>query len=456
MKNQRQTSNGMKKTSRKNLLNGTGQLLWKKAKMLIPGGSQLFGKRSEMFAPGLWPAYYSKARGAYVWDLDGNRYLDFAGMAVGACALGYADPDVNRAVIAAIQRGSLSTLNVPEDVELAELLIKLHPWAQMVRYARTGGESMAVAARIARAYTGRDVIAFCGYHGWADWYLATNLKDPKGLNDHLLAGLEPKGVPQGLRGTILPFHYNKVEELEKIVRQNKGKIAAIIMEPVHSEEPRDNFLQKVRAIADRIGAMLVFDEITVGWKLTLGGAHLLYGVTPDMAIFGKATSNGFPMGAIIGKRDVMQAAQDTFISSSYWAERIGPTAALATIKKMKKVNFSRHFIRVARRVRSIWQQAAKKHGLPVSTSESLGILTLGFNMPKAQEAKTLFVQEMLRRGILANTVFYASYAHTPAHLARYEKAVDEVFGIIARAKREGGIKRLLEGPVAHTGFQRLN
>ncbi len=435
---------------------GAGQRLWKKAKKLIPGGSQLFGKRAEMFAPGLWPAYYSKARGAYVWDLDGRRYLDFAGMAVGACALGYADPDVNRAVIAAIQRGSLSTLNVPEEVELAELLIKLHPWAEMVRYARTGGESMAVAARIARAYTGRDTIAFCGYHGWADWYLATNLKDPKGLNDHLLAGLEPKGVPKGLRGTIIPFHYNRLDELERIVKEHKGKLAAIIMEPVHSVEPEKGFLESVRAIATKIGAVLVFDEITVGWKLTLGGAHLIYGITPDMAIFGKATSNGFPMGAIIGKRAVMQAAQDTFISSSYWAERIGPVAALATIKKMRRVNFSRHFIQVARRVRSIWQRAAKKHELPISTSESLGILSFVFNMPEAQAAKTLFVQEMLRRGILASTVFYASYAHTPQLLTRYERTVDEVFGIIARARREGGIEKFLEGPVAHTGFQRLN
>lgn len=443
------------KSSRK-LRSGAGQRLWKKAKTLIPGGSQLFGKRAEMFAPGLWPAYYSKAKGVYVWDLDGRKYLDFAGMAVGACALGYADPDVNRAVIKAIREGSLSTLNVPEDVELAELLIHIHPWAEMVRYARTGGESMAVAARIARAYTGKDVIAFCGYHGWADWYLATNLKDPKGLNDHLLAGLEPKGVPQGLRGTILPFHYNKLEELQRIVREHKGKIAAIIMEPVHSEEPRNDFLQKVRAIATKIGAVLVFDEITVGWKLTFGGAHLLYGVHPDMAIFGKATSNGYPMGAIIGKRPIMQAAQDTFISSSYWAERIGPVAALATIKKMKRVNFSAHFVRVARRVRSIWQHAAKKHGLPISTSESLGILTFTFNMRDAQEARTLFVQEMLQQGILAGTVFYGSFAHAPAHLARYEKAVDKVFSLIARARREGSIRTYLQGPVAHAGFQRLN
>ncbi len=438
------------------LPDGKGQKLWKKAKTLIPGGNQLLSKRAEIFLPELWPAYYSKAKGVEIWDLDGRKYLDFSIMAVGACVLGYADPDINKAVIAAVKRGSNSTLNVPEEVELAELLIKLHPWAKMVRYARTGGESMAVAARIARAYTGRDTIAFCGYHGWADWYLATNLKDENGLNDHLLSGLEPKGVPQGLRGTIVPFHYNKIEELERIVEEYDGKLAAIIMEPVHTTEPKDDFLEKVRAIADRIGAVLVFDEITVGFKLALGGAHLLYGVEPDMAIFGKTISNGYPMAAIIGKKDVMQAAQDTFISSSYWTEAIGPVAALATIKKMKRVHLVKHYLRIAKAVRNILREASGRHGVPIEIAEVVAILTLVFKGEDGQAARTLFTQEMLKRGILAGGVFYASYAHTPAHLARYKKAVNEVFAIIAHARADGGVGRFLEGPVAHTGFQRVN
>lgn len=445
-----------KTIGRDNIFEGRGQRLWKKAKTLIPGGNQLLSKRAEMFLPEHWPAYYSKAKGPYVWDLDGRKYLDFSIMAVGACALGYADPDVDRAVVSAIKRGSISTLNVPEEVGLAELLIKIHPWADMARYARAGGESMAIAARIARAYTGRDIIAFCGYHGWADWYLATNLKDKNGLNDHLLAGLEPKGVPHSLSGTILPFHYNKIEELERIVKETKGKLAAIIMEPVHTAEPKDGFLKKVRTIARKTGAVLIFDEITVGWKLTYGGAHLLYGVNPDVAVFGKATSNGYPMGAIIGRREVMQAAQSTFISSSYWTERIGPVAALATIRKMKKVNLPRHFTRIALRVRAIWQRTAKKYGLPIETSDILAILTFTLTGPDAQEAKTLFVQEMLKRGFLASNIFYATLAHKDSHIAQYEKAVGEVFGIIAGARKKGGVKKLLKGPVAHSGFQRLN
>ena len=440
----------------KDVFNGKGQRLWKKAKELIPGGNQLLSKRAEMFLPDHWPAYYSKAKGAYIWDLEGRKYLDMSRMGIGACPLGYADPDVNKAVIKAVNGGSMATWNSPEEVELAELLCKIHPWAQMVRYARTGGESMAIAARIARAHSGKDIIAFCGYHGWSDWYLATNLKDPEGLNDHLLSGLEPKGVPQGLRGTILPFHYNKIEELEKIIAENEGRVGAIIMEPVHSDEPRDNFLQKVRAIADRIGAVLVFDEITIGWKLCYGGAHLRYGVNPDMAVFAKAMSNGYPMAAIIGKREVMQAAQDTFISSTYWTERIGPTAALATLKKMKLVNMAKYLLRVSKSVKKIWNDLAKKHGIEIETAEVPIILSIAFKGQDGREVKTFYTQEMLRRGILVEGSFYATYAHTDAHLKQYKKAADEVFGLIADARANGGVKKHLIGPVAHGGFQRLN
>ena len=436
--------------------NGKGQRLWQKAKTLIPGGNQLLSKRAELFLPDLWPAYYSKAKGAYVWDLDGRKYLDMSIMGVGANALGYCDPDVDKAVSDAVKRSAMSTLNAPEEVELAELLIKIHPWADMARFVRTGGEAMAVAARIARAKTGRDTIAFCGYHGWADWYLAANLKDKEGLNDHLLPGLEPVGVPKNLAGTIRPFHYNMLAELESIISDTNGELAAIIMEPVHSTEPKNDFLKKVRAIADKTGAVLVFDEITIGWKLTYGGAHLQYGVTPDMAVFAKAMSNGYSMAAIIGKRDVMQSAQGSFISSTYWTERIGPAAALATLKKMKRINLPKHLLNISRRVRMIWHDAATKHGLAIETAEVPVILAFTLAGDDAQEARTLFTQEMLRRGILASTTFYASYAHTSAHLARYKKAVDEVFGIIAKARKEGGVKRRLLGPVAHSKFARLN
>jgi len=437
-------------------LGGKGQKLWKKAKTLIPGGNQLLSKRAEMFLPDNWPAYYSKAKGVHVWDLDGRKYLDMSIMGIGACMLGYADPDVNAAVSRAVKRGTMATLNAPEEVELAELLCEIHPWAEMVRYARAGGEAMAIAARIARASTGRDVIAFCGYHGWADWYLATNLKDSKGLNDHLLAGLEAKGVPQGLRGSILPFRYNHVEELESIIEDNKGKVAAIIMEPLHGTEPTRGFLEKVRAIADDAGAVLIFDEITMGFRLTGGGAHLLYGIDPDMAIFSKGISNGYPMAAIIGRRNIMQAAQDTFISSTYWTERIGPTAALATIKKLRAKNASKHMKEIGEAVREIWSELGEKHGVDLEIAGLPVLSVLKFLGKDGQALRTLYTQEMLVRGILASHLFYPSLAHTKAHVATYLNAADDAFAVLADAVQKDDVLTRLKGPVAHTGFQRLN
>ena len=216
---------------------GRGQELYKRAKQLIPGGTQLLSKRPEMFLPEQWPSYYSKATGIEVWDLDGRRYLDMCYNGIGACILGAADPDVDAAVKDTIARGNMSTLNCPEEVELAELLCELHPWADRVRYARSGGEAMAVAARIARAATGREIVAFCGYHGWHDWYLAANLADEKSLDGHLLPGLEPAGVPRGLQGTALPFQYNRLDDLASLIQKNNVILAADVMEPIRSQEP---------------------------------------------------------------------------------------------------------------------------------------------------------------------------------------------------------------------------
>ncbi len=440
-----------------NSKNNSGQKLWQKAKKLIPGGNQLLSKRAEMFLPDHWPAYYSKARGCEVWDLDGKKYIDMSIMGVGSCMLGYADKDVNAAVKKAVDNGSMSTLNAPEEVELAELLCQIHPWAEMVRYARTGGEAMAIAERIARAHTGRDIIAFCGYHGWHDWYLATNLTGKDDLKEHLLAGLMPAGVPKSLGGTIMPFHYNKIEELESIVRKAGANLAAIIMEPIHNIEPENDFLEDVRRIASETGAVLIFDEITVGWKLAYGGAHLLYGVYPDIAVFSKAMSNGYPMAAIIGRREVMQAAQQSFISSTYWTERIGPTAALATIRKMKKVEVPKRLHAVGKKVREGWIRLAQKHELDIKLGGVVPISSFSFQYGKDSQAmKTLFVQEMLGRGFLATNMFFASCAHNDVHIHKYLKAVDETYAIIKEAIQSGTVRKKLRGPEAHTGFARLN
>ncbi|MEE3228424.1 MAG: aminotransferase class III-fold pyridoxal phosphate-dependent enzyme, partial [Chloroflexota bacterium] len=342
-----------------------GQQIYKQALKKIPAGTQLLSKRPEMYLPEQWPSYYSKAKGVEVWDLDNKRYIDMSNCSVGACVLGYADPDVDSAVRAAIEQGSISTLNCLEEVELADLLCELHPWADMVRYARSGGEAMAAAVRIARANSGKDKIAFCGYHGWHDWYLAANIGEHDALDGHLLPGLSPAGVPRALANTALPFHYNKIEELEEIVSIHSKDLGTIVMEPIRSYNPESNFLAHVREIASDIGAVLVFDEITSGWRLNNGGAHLKIGVNPDIAVFSKAMSNGYPMASIIGTKSVMQAAENTFISSTYWTERIGPTAALATIQKYGNCNVSKHLRYIGECIQDIWMSTANKIGLPI-------------------------------------------------------------------------------------------
>ena len=443
----------MKKKTKINISKGAA--LWRRAKQLIPGGSQLLSKRSEMFLPEQWPSYYTRAKGIKVLDVDGKEYKDFSIMGVGSCTLGYADPDVNRAVASAVFNGSMSTLNSPEEVELAELLVRLHPWAHMARFARTGGEAMAIAVRIARAYSGKDRVVFCGYHGWADWYLAANLADKKNLDGHLLPGLDPAGVPRNLRGTTLTFAYNNIEELEKLAAAHKD-IGVIVIEPLRHQEPKNDFLQKIQKIAKRIGAVLIFDEITIAWRLNVGGVHMRYGIYPDIVVLGKAMSNGYPMAAIIGKRSVMQAAQKTFISSTYWTERIGPTAALATIKKMRKVNLPQHLKRMGDLIGSGWRKLADKHGLKINIVGPEALITFSFDYGKdVQAIRTLFTQEMLKKGYLASGSVYVSYAHKEGDVKKYLVAVDEVFAIIKKAIGDRSVHKLLRGPVAHSGFRRL-
>jgi len=433
-----------------------GKELWKRAKKIIPGGSQLLSKRSEMFLPDQWPSYYSKAKGIDVWGLDGRKYTDMCIMGVGSCILGYADDDVNRAVKQRIDNANMTTLNCPEEVELAEKLISLNkPWAGMARYTRTGGETMSVAVRIARAYSKKDKVAFCGYHGWSDWYLATNIKDKEGLSDHLLSGLEPAGVPRSLGGTSLPFHYNKIEELEKIVEKNKD-VGVIVVETMRSKKPENDFLGKVRKIADEAGAVLILDEITSAFRMTVGGVYPIFGIKPDMVAYGKAMSNGYPMGAVVGKSEIMDAAQMSFISSTYWTEGIGPTAALATIRKLEEKNVPAHIVKIGERAGKLWESLGRESGLKLHVDFGfLPIMHFDFEYPNSQAIATLFTQEMLARGYLASRGLYVSYSHKEEDLGRYAESVGEVFRLIKTAVDSKGVEKMLKGPIAHSGFQRL-
>lgn len=434
---------------------GKGIKLWNKAKKIIPGGTQLLSKRSEQFLPDQWPSYYKKAKGVEIWDLDDNKYIDMSLMGVGACILGYADEYVNEAVKTAVDAGSMATLNCPEEVELAELLLKLNPWADMVRYAKTGGEAMAIAVRIARAYSGKDKVAFCGYHGWHDWYLAANLADDKNLDGHLLPGLEPLGVPRNLKGTALPFKYNRIEELEKIVERNE--IGVIVLEPIRHQEPEDNFLLKVKNIANEINSVLIFDEISSGWRMNVGGAHAQYEVYPDIAVYGKAMSNGFPMAAVVGKGDIMDTAQKSFISSTYWTDRIGPAASLAAINKMLENNVPSHLCNIGNWISREWEKLARKHDLNINIMGAVPPLTtFAFDYgPNSQAIHTLFTQEMLNRGFLASKSVYVSYSHDEQNVDKYLENVDDVFRLLQKAIVTNKVKDMLKGPVAHVGFKRM-
>jgi len=431
------------------------QEMQKRAKQRIPGMTQLLSKRPDQFSLGVWPGYYSKAKGAEVWDLDGNRYIDMSIGGIGANVLGYADDDIDAAVCDAIKNGSSSSLNCAEEVELADLLCEIHPWADKVRYARTGGESMAVAVRIARAYTGKDKLAFCGYHGWHDWYLSANLGTENALGEHLLTGLDPQGVPKGLTGTALPFRYNHIEELKGIIANNKDELAAIVMEPVRDDEPDQGFFDEVRTLADETRAVFIIDEISAGFRLNSGGSHLVYGIKPDIAVFSKALGNGYPIAAIIGKGRFMDAAQKTFISSTMWTERVGPTAALATIKKHRLMDAGKKLVSIGRQVQEGWKRLAAKNGLKIHAGGIPPLSHFSFEYDNGMALKAFFVQLMLEKGFLASTSFYSMYAHEPWHVESYLNATDEAFATIAEAHDRGDVEQRLKGKPATAGFKRI-
>jgi glutamate-1-semialdehyde 2,1-aminomutase len=433
---------------------GSGQKLWKRAKSVIPGGNMLLSKRAEMFLPEQWPAYFSKAKGCQVWDLDGQEFIDMSIMGVGTNTLGYGDPEVDEAVRGVIGNGNLSTLNCPEEVFLAERLIEIHPWADMARFARSGGEANAIAIRIARAAAGKDNVAICGYHGWHDWYLAANLGDDKNLAGHLLPGLEPRGVPDNLRGTVYPFEYNNFTSLEVLV--NSHNIGVVKMEVMRNHEPQDNFLQKVRQLCTERGIVLIFDECTSGFRQCFGGLHKTFGVEPDMAMFGKALGNGYAMTATIGRREIMQAAQTSFISSTFWTERIGPVAALKTLDVMARTQSWELITSIGKQITVGWKNLAEKYGLSISVSGMPALTSFVFNSSNALAYKTLMTQEMLSKGYLAGASVYACTAHSPKVVESYFEALDPVFSMIKECEEGRDVMSLLRGPVCHAGFKRLN
>ena len=434
---------------------GKGQDLYRKAKTLIPGGTMLLSKRPEMFLPENWPSYFSKAKGCKIWDLDDNELLDMSIMGIGTNTLGYGHNEVDNAVLETVKKGNMSTLSCPEEVYLAEKLVEMNPWANMVRFARSGGEANSIAIRIARAASGKDKVAICGYHGWHDWYLSANHNSGDNLSGHLLPGLNPSGVPKSLKDTVLPFHYNNFEELLYLVENND--IGVIKMEVLRNFGPEDNFLYKVRDLATRKHIVLIFDECTSGFRETFGGIYKKFEVEPDMAMYGKTIGNGYALTAVVGKKSVMEAAQTTFISSTFWTERIGPTAALATLKVMEEVKSWNIITEIGKKVQEGWKSLASINGLEIEIAGIPSLSTYSFKSENALAYKTLIAQEMLKKNILASTNFYASIAHEDIYIEKYFSELDKVYGMIKKCEnQELNINDLLEGPICHAGFKRLN
>jgi glutamate-1-semialdehyde 2,1-aminomutase len=431
--------------------------LYDRALKCIPGGTHLFGRRAELAAYGVSPIYSDRQEGGRFWDVDGNEYIDLL-MGAGAVLLGHAYPPVVEAVREQALKGTGLTINHPLEVELAEALIEIIPCAEMVRFCKGGGEADAIAIRIARGVTGRDKVAFCGYHGWHDWYLAANLADENALNAHLMPGINSDGVPRGLTGTAIPFEFNNIDSLRSVLQANEGETAAIIMEAARSFIPQPGFLEAVRELATKHDAVLIFDEVVTGFRLALGGAQEYFGVIPDMATYAKTISNGFALGAVVGKREVMECARDLFISSVYWAEATGLAAGLASVGAMREVSLCGLVWRLGQRFMERMQQIIRDSGVP---AECVGLPPVPFIMFRHKDAAvnnemvTLYMQEMAKRGVFVSTVNYFCAQHTEDDVDRALEAAEATFETIARGLDTGDVKGLLECPVRQAGFRRL-
>ena len=433
-----------------------GPQLWQRAQQMIAGGTGLFSKRAERFDAPTWPAYFSRCSGCQVGDLAGRFYLDFAG-GIGAVLLGYADADVTAAVRRRLALGTYCTLVSPQEVELAGILLALHPWAGKVRYARGGGDAMNVAVRTARAATGRSGVAFCGYHGWHDWYLAANLGESRALDGHLLPGLEPKGVPRELRGTAVPFRYNDLASLDAALQLLDGNLAAVVMEPMRSQMPEDNFLAKVAAKCRAAGAVFVVDEVSSGLRYGFPGALSRFGIEPDVVVYAKAMGNGFPFGVVMGRDQVMKAAEASFISSTYWTDGVGPAAALAVLEKAQRLGVQKIVWERGMALQSSLKEIAARHpacrltigGMPPTP-------TLTFDLAsESRLAQRIYVRKMRERGFLVSSVLYLMLAHEPEYIERFLEALELVLVELAQVIETGRLAVEAGATRAPAGFARL-
>lgn len=425
---------------------------------LIPGGTQLISRRPSRYAAGVSPVYAARAKGARFWDIDGHEYIDWVS-GIGAIILGYADPIVNDAVCQQIDLGNCYSINHELEIELAEELVRLVPCAEMVRYAKCGGEACAIAVRIARGATGRDKILFCGYHGWHDWYLAANLGVEANLDAHLFPGIEPIGVPQALAGTAIPFAYGDLTSLGERLDEHRGQVAAVIMEPLRSEMPPPGYLASVARMCRERDVVLIFDEVTTGFRLSAGGVQPVLGVTPDMAVFAKSISNGFPMAAVVGRRTVMEHAARMFISSTYWSDTVGLRAALTTLREIEHREVPAYLDQFGGKLKQRINDAAAASGLDVRC-EGMNIhphlhFNTGDDAALQGKLATLYIQEMAKRGCHGYASFYLNAAQGGAEIEQTAAAAQETFTLLARGLAEGALDSLLECDLQKDYFRRI-
>jgi len=431
--------------------------LYRRAEELIPGRTQLISRRADQFANGISPVYAQRASGSRFVDVDENEYIDWVN-GVGAVILGHADPVVDDAVKNQIDRGSIYTLNSPLEIELAEELVATIPSAEMVRYTKGGGEACAVAARIVRGVTGRDKILICGYHGWHDWYQAANFGVDPESGEYPFAGIEPIGVPRALAGTVIPFPYGDLDALSRLLDEHAGEVAGVMMEPARSELPAPGYLAGVKALVEQHDGILIFDEVSCGWRLRIGGVQQAVGVTPHMTVVAKAMSNGYPMGAVVGQRAVMEDAARMFISSSYWSDNVGMAASLTTIRELKRRDAEARFFEIGEGLRWGMDEAIDAAGL---SGGLVGLYTnpvLQLDLPDESlrpKVNTLFVQEMSRRGVHCYASFKTTLAHTQIDIDQTVEAAYGAFQVIRQGLENDNLDDLLLCDLKKEPFRRL-
>jgi glutamate-1-semialdehyde 2,1-aminomutase len=407
------------------------QKLWNQAKSIIPGGNSLFSKRPEIFLPGFWPTYFTKTKDNYVWDLEKKKYLDMSFMGVGTNFLGYSNSEIDKQVIKNIKKGNLSTLNPPEEVYLAKKLLVINKWAGMVKFARTGGEANTIALRIARASANKNKVLFCGYHGWHDWYLSSGKKV---LKNYLFENVKTEGVIKNLKKQVLCFDFNNLGQFKNIIKKNDD-IGIVFMEVARKTYPTKKFLKEIRNICDKKKIILIFDECTTGFREEFGGLHKKYNINPDIVVYGKTLGNGYAINAIVGKKEIMVKANNSFISSTFWTERIGFTAANKFLEIIEKKKPWKSVLSKGRYIKKMIKIFAKKLNLNMSVNGIDTIPSFEFNYKENLEYKTYITQEMLKNRILASNSIYLTSTHTDAQIKRYLNLLFKCFTNIKNFER---------------------